>query len=166
MEFQRLRHTIDPVFDGNSRVLVLGTFPSPKSREEGFFYGHPQNRMWRVLACVLGEEGVPETVEQRRAFLLRHRIAMWDVIASCTIAGASDASIANVVPNDLSVILDVAPVKTVFTTGAKATQLYRCYQEPLTGLPANRLPSTSAANAAWSVERLVEAYRAIAYALR
>lgn len=162
---QHLHHGIAPVFDANSRVLILGTFPSPKSREVGFFYGHPQNRMWKVLAAVLGEERVPETVEERTAFLLQYRIAMWDTIASCTIEGASDASIRDVVPNDLSRILSVAPIHAVFTTGAKATQLYERYQLPLTGIPAHRLPSTSAANASWSFERLVEAYAVVREAL-
>lgn len=162
---QHLHHGIAPVFDENSRVLILGTFPSPKSREVGFFYGHPQNRMWRVLAAVLGEDAVPVTVEERTAFLLRHHIAMWDTIASCTIEGASDASIRDVVPNDLSCVLDTAPIHAVFTTGAKATQLYERYQLPVTGIPAHRLPSTSAANASWSFERLVEAYAVVCEAL-
>lgn len=212
MEAQTFKHTIPPVFDARSRVLLLGSFPSPKSREVGFFYGHPQNRMWRVLAAVLGEarddataggaasEGaagataavgrgdaesagsaagacalaatglaaatVPQTTEERRAFLLRNRIAMWDVIASCSIEGASDASIRDVVPNDLSRVLDAAPIQAIFCTGAKAHQLYRRYQEPVTGVPARKLPSTSAANASWSLERLVEAYRAVAQAAR
>lgn len=162
---QRLQHGIAPVFDAHSRVLILGTFPSPKSREVGFFYGHPQNRMWRVLAAVLGENAVPVTAEERTAFLLQYRIAMWDTIASCTIEGASDASIRDVVPNDLSRILSVAPIHAVFTTGAKATQLYEDYQLPVTGIPAHRLPSTSAANASWSFGRLVEAYAVVREAL-
>lgn len=166
MQPDHLLHTIDPVFDVRSRVLMLGSFPSPKSREAGFFYGHPQNRMWRVLAAVTGEEAVPQTTEERTAFLLRNCIAMWDVIASCTIEGASDASIRDVVPNDLSRILDVAPIEAVFCTGGKSYQLYRRYQEPATGISAVKLPSTSGANASWSLERLMEAYRAVAKALR
>lgn len=166
MQSEHLRHTIDPVFDARSRVLMLGSFPSPKSREVGFFYGHPQNRMWRVLTAVTGESAVPRTTEERTAFLLRNRIAMWDVIASCTIEGASDASIRDVVPNDLSRILDVAPIEAVFCTGGKSHQLYRRYQEPATGISAIKLPSTSAANASWSLERLVGAYRAVAKALK
>lgn len=162
---QHLHHGIEPVFDERSRVLMLGTFPSPKSREAGFFYGHPQNRMWRVLTAVLGEHEVPQTADERRAFLLRNRIAMWDTIASCNIEGASDASIRDVVPNDLSHVLKAAPIEAVFTTGAKATQLYRRYQEPVTGITAHRLPSTSAANASWSFEHLVEAYAAVREAL-
>lgn len=166
MQLERMLHTIDPVFDARSRVLMLGSFPSPKSREVGFFYGHPQNRMWRVLAAVMGESAVPQTTEERTAFLLRNRIAMWDVIASCAIEGASDASIRDVVPNDLSRILDVASIEAVFCTGGKSHQLYRRYQEPSTGFPAVKLPSTSGANASWSLERLVETYRAVAEALK
>lgn len=161
-----LEHTIAPVFDERSRVLVLGTFPSPKSREAGFFYGHPQNRMWRVLAAVMGEERVPQTVAERTEFLLRNRIAMWDTIARCTIEGASDASIRDAVPNDLARILNAAPIGAVFTTGAKAHELYVRYQLRQTGIPDVRLPSTSAANATWTLARLIEAYQAVAEAVR
>lgn len=166
MQREHLQHTIDPVFDARSRVLMLGSFPSPKSREMGFFYGHPQNRMWRVLAAVMGEDAVPQTAEERTAFLLRNRIAMWDVIASCRIEGASDASIRDVVPNDLSRILSAAHIEAVFCTGGKSHQLYHRYQEPITGIPAIKLPSTSAANATWSLERLTEAYRVVGEALK
>lgn len=166
MEAQHLQHTVDPVYDENSRVLILGTFPSPKSREVGFFYGHPQNRMWRVLAAVMGEAEVPASIAERKAFLLRNGIAMWDTIASCTIVGASDSSIRDVVPNDLSRVFDAADIHAVFTTGAKATQLYQRYQLPQTGIESVRLPSTSAANASWGFERLVDAYGAIKRALQ
>lgn len=166
MQTECVQHTIDPVFDAQSRVLMLGSFPSPKSREVGFFYGHPQNRMWRALAAVMGENVVPQTTEERTAFLLRNRIAMWDVIASCRIEGASDASIRDVVPNDLSRILNTAQIEAVFCTGGKSYQLYRRYQEPITGIPAIKLPSTSAANASWSLERLTEAYRVVGEALK
>lgn len=166
MQSECVQHTIDPVFDARSRVLMLGSFPSPKSREVGFFYGHPQNRMWRVLAAVMGEDAVPQTAEERTAFLLRNRIAMWDVIASCRIEGASDASIRDVVPNDLSRILNAAPIEAVFCTGGKSHQLYCRYQEPTTGIPAIKLPSTSAANASWSLERLTEAYWVVSEALK
>ena len=158
MERTRHIHQIEPVFDECSRILLLGTFPSPKSREAGFFYGHPQNRMWRVLAAVCGED-VPQTVEERRAFLLRNRIAMWDVLASCAIRGASDASIRDAVPNDLSRILDAAPIERIYATGAKAHELYRRYLEPVYGRECTRLPSTSPANAAMRLDELIEAYR-------
>ena len=159
---EALVHSIGPVFDERSRILLLGTFPSPKSREMGFFYGHPQNRMWKVLAAVMGEERVPQKVDERREFLLRHGIAMWDVLASCTIEGASDASIRNSVPNDLTRILEAAPIETIYTTGAKATELYRKCIEPELGLGCVRLPSTSAANAAMRLDDLIDAYSVIA----
>ena len=153
-------HSIEPVFDTESRVLILGTMPSPKSREVQFYYGHPQNRFWRVLAAVLGEE-VPQSVPEKKAMLLRHRIALWDVLAECEITGASDSSIRNPVANDLSVILDHAPVQAVFTTGATAWKLYTRLQKPHTGIEAVRLPSTSPANCAVKMEALTEAYKAI-----
>lgn len=158
---EHLVHSIPPTFDGNSRVLVLGSFPSPKSREHGFNYGHPQNRFWRVLAA-LADEPVPLSVEERRGFVLRHGIALWDVVGECDIQGASDSSIRNARPNDLSLITSAVPIEAVFCTGAKAHELYRklgC--EEMCGLPAIKLPSTSPANAACSMERLLEAYAQI-----
>ena len=157
---EHIIHSIEPVFDTESRVLILGTMPSPKSREVQFYYGHPQNRLWRVLAAVLGEE-VPQSVPEKKAMLLRHRIALWDVLAECEITGASDSSIRNPVANDLSVILDHAPVQAVFTTGATAWKLYTRLQKPHTGIEAVRLPSTSPANCAVKMEALTEAYKAI-----
>lgn len=166
MEVQRVTQGIPPTFDENSRVLVLGTMASPRSRETGFNYGHPQNRFWRVMAA-LAQEGMPETNAEKRAFVLRHRIALWDVLAECTIRGASDASIADPVANRLSLVTRSAPIEAVFCTGAKSYELYRrlgCEAE--CGLPATRLPSTSPANAACSFERLCEAYAAIFEFLR
>ena len=128
MEKQPQLHTIAPVYDENSRILILGSFPSVKSREAAFFYGHPQNRFWRVLAAVLGEE-TPQTAAEKKSLLLRHGVALWDVIASCDIAGSSDASITNVVPNDLSRILDAAPVRRIFCNGGTAYRFYRRYDE-------------------------------------
>lgn len=157
---EHIIHSIEPVFDAESRVLILGTMPSPKSREVQFYYGHPQNRFWRVLAAVLGEE-LPRSVPEKKAMLLRHRIALWDVLAECEITGASDSSIRNPVANDLSVILDHAPVQAVFTTGATAWKLYTRLQKPHTGIEAVRLPSTSPANCAVKMEALTEAYKAI-----
>ena len=150
---EHIIHSIEPVFDAESRVLILGTMPSPKSREV-------QNRFWRVLAAVLGEE-VPQSVPEKKAMLLRHRIALWDVLAECEITGASDSSIRNPVANDLSVILNHAPVQAVFTTGATAWKLYTRLQKPHTGIEAVRLPSTSPANCAVKMEALTEAYKAI-----
>lgn len=155
-----ITHPIPPVFDEHSRVLILGSFPSVKSREAQFFYGHPQNRFWRVLAALFGE-GAGETPAEKTAFLLRHNIALWDVIASCEIEGSADSTIANAAPNDLSVILCTAQITHIFTNGKTADRLYRQYQLPQTGITAVCLPSTSPANAAWSLDRLTEAWQAV-----
>lgn len=159
-----MEHTIEPVFDERSRVLVLGTMPSPASRAAGFYYGHPRNRFWPVMAAVFGEATPPPDVPARRAFALEHGVALWDVLARCAIRGAADATIADPVPNDLGRVLRAAPVSTVFCTGATAYDLYRRLCEPVWGIPAVKLPSTSPANASWSLERLVEAYRVVAEA--
>ena len=151
-------HTIDPVYDSHSEILILGSFPSVKSREAGFFYGHPQNRFWKVLAGIF-EEDVPETIGQKKAFLLKHRIAVWDVIASCVITGSSDSSIRDVIPNDLSRLLGAAPVEKIFCNGGTAYRLYQKYLQPVLNREAGKLPSTSPANAAWSLERLKEEWK-------
>ena len=153
-------HPIPPLYDGRSEILILGSVPSVKSREAQFFYGHPQNRFWKVIAAVCGEP-VPETVPEKKALLLSHHIALWDVIHSCDIQGSSDASIKNVVPNDLGVILDAAPVRQIYVNGKTAEKYYRKYTQPVTGREAVCLPSTSPANAAWSVERLIDAWKII-----
>ena len=155
-------HPFPPLYNEESRVLILGSFPSVKSREQAFFYGHPQNRFWKVLGGVFGQEA-PATVEEKRAFLLRNRVALWDVIASCEISGSADSSIRHVVPTDLAVILSGARIESVFTNGKTAEQLYRQYQLPLTGIPSVPLPSSSPANAAWSLPRLTEAWRVLRY---
>ena len=157
---EHIVHTIEPVFDSDSRVLILGTMPSPKSREVGFYYGHPRNRFWKVLALVLGESE-PSSITEKIALLHRRHIALWDVLAACEIEGASDASIRQPKPNNLACIFSAAPIRAVFTTGAAAHRLYQKYQAPLTGLNAYRLPSTSPANCAVSLEQLAEAYREI-----
>ena len=153
-------HCFEPVFDENSKILLLGTMPSPKSRENGFYYSHPQNRLWRVLAEILNES-VPESAEQKRALLLKRGIAMWDVLKSCKIAGASDASIKEPVPNEIAMLLRAAPIRAVFATGTKAAQLYRRYIEQETHMPIAVLPSTSPANAAVGFDALVRAYSVI-----
>ncbi len=157
---RRIVHTIDPVYDGRSRILILGTMPSPKSREQGFFYGHPQIRFWRVIAAVL-REPVPGSVAEKRALLLRRRIALWDVLHSCSIRGADDASIRDARPNDLSPIFQAAAIRAVFTTGAKAAGLYKKYLQPRTGIAPIPLPSTSPANCARTFDSLVEDYRVL-----
>ena len=155
-----LCHTIPPVYDSRSRVLLLGSFPSPKSRETGFYYGNPQNRFWKVMACLLGEP-FPEGIPARKQLLLSHGIALWDVLASCEIVGASDASIRNPAPNDLGCIFREAQIRAVFATGQKAAALYRRYSQPVFLREITALPSTSPANAAKSLEALCEAYRTI-----
>ena len=155
------RHTIAPVYDRDSRVLILGSFPSVRSREVGFYYGHPQNRFWRTLAHVF-DAPMPQSVEEKRAFLLSHGIALWDVIASCEIRGSSDASIRNAVPNDVASILQAAPIEAIFTNGATAHRLYGRFLQPTLERSAICLPSTSPANAAWTQERLDEAWAVVA----
>lgn len=150
-------HPFTPVYNENSRILILGSFPSVRSREEGFFYGHPQNRFWKVLAAVWGED-VPQTIEEKRAFLFDHGIALWDVIASCETEDSADVNIKNAVPNDFDIIFETANIQLVFTNGRLAHTLY----EKHIGKNAVYLPSTSPANAAWSLERLISAWRVIA----
>ena len=184
MQSSFLVHPIPPLYDKDSRILILGSFPSPKSREARFFYGHPQNRFWKVMAQVLdwrGEDSrglpgsseggdpptaggpvfVPSTVEEKRIMLLSNHIALWDTIASCEITGASDSSITNVTPNDLSPILETAKIRAVFCNGAASHKLYMKYIFPVTGREAVKLPSTSPANAAWSVDRLTAAWQTV-----
>lgn len=158
-------HEIPPVYDACSRVLVLGSFPSVKSREGKFFYHHPQNRFWKVTAGVL-QVPVPRTVEEKKKMLLDGHLAVWDVIASCTIAGSSDSSIRDVIPNDLGCILDTADIRQIFCNGAASYNLYRKYLQPVTGREAIKLPSTSPANAVWSLERLTAEWEQIRQWLR
>ena len=153
-----LTHTFAPVFDRDSRILILGTFPSVKSRENRFYYGHPQNRFWKVTAALTGAP-VPRTVGEKRAMLLAGHIAVWDVIASCEIRGSSDSSIRNVTPNDIAGFLARTGIRAVFANGGKAWELYARYCEESCGMRAVRLPSTSPANAAWPLERLIESWR-------
>ena len=159
-DYQTIVHPIPPFFSDDSKILILGSFPSVKTRESGFFYGHPQNRFWKVMAAVF-QDDVPLTVPEKRAFASRHQIALWDVIHSCDIIGSSDASIRNVTVNDLSVVLDHAPVGKIFVNGKTAEKLYKKYTEPLIQRPAICLPSTSPANAAWTLEKLTEAWEVI-----
>ena len=155
-----LHHTIAPVYDARSRVLILGSFPSVKSREAAFFSGHPQNRFWRVLSALTGAP-VPQSIPEKQALLLNHGIALWDTIASCEITGSSDSSIRNVTPNDLTPILQTAKIRKIYCNGTASWRLYQKYLLPQTKLPAQKLPSTSPANAAWTLPRLVDAWRVI-----
>ena len=154
---ERQVHPIAPVFDETSKVLILGSFPSVKSRETGFFYGHPQNRFWRVLAAVLGCP-VPTTIDEKRTMLLAHQVAVWDVIASCEITGSSDSSIRNVVPSDIASLVKDCPDIRIFGNGDAACRLYRKYCQESVGRDITRLPSTSPANAIFTVDRLMEAW--------
>jgi len=157
MNAQRVSHGIEPVFDARSRVLVLGSFPSVASRETGFYYGHPQNRFWHVMAAALGVK-TPETTEEKRAMLLDGGIALWDVIASCDIVGSSDASIRNAVPNDIGRILRVGRIERIITNGALAHRLYGRFLRGSVGMDDVPLPSTSPANARWTLEMLTEVW--------
>lgn len=159
-----LTHTIKPVYDANSRILILGSFPSVKSRENRFFYGHPQNRFWKVIATLTGNP-VPVCVEEKKELLLNNHIAVWDVIASCSIQGSSDSSIRDVVVNDFTQILEAAPIRAIYVNGNKAFELYQKYAASSIKIPAIKLPSTSPANAAWSVDRLCEEWKQILFYL-
>lgn len=155
-----INHPFPPLYDKNSKILILGSFPSVKSREQKFFYGHPQNRFWKVTSSVF-HCPLPETIDEKRAFLLSNNIALWDVIASCDIEGSSDSSIRNVLPNDLSPILETAPIQKIFLNGKAAQKYYNRYTLPVTGIEAFVLPSTSPANAAWTLDKLIDAWKVI-----
>lgn len=153
-----MKHEIAPVYDGNSRILILGSFPSEASRAAGFFYGNPNNRFWRVLSCLF-EDAAGTQTEEKKAFLLRHNVALWDVIASCTVKGSSDASIRDVIPNDITPILKTADIKTVYLNGKLADRLFEKYI--ICDIPHICLPSTSPANAQYSFELLCDAWSVI-----
>ena len=166
----RVTHEFPALYDRESRVLLLGSIPSPKSREMAFYYGHPQNRFWKVMAIVLGEatiseiaagKGAPETIAQKKAMLKKHHIALWDVLDSCTIVGASDTSIEDPVVNNIGELVKKSKVSRIFCTGATAYNLYKKFCANDIGIEAIKLPSTSPANCAVSLEKLVEAYKVI-----
>jgi hypoxanthine-DNA glycosylase len=153
-------HKIPPVYNKNSQILILGSFPSVKSREGRFFYHHKQNRFWKVLSTIVNDV-LPETIDEKKDFLLKNHIAVWDVIASCDIEGSSDSSIKNVTPTDLNQILNHCQIRQIYANGNKAGALYKKYQQPLTERDILVLPSTSPANAAWSLDRLYEKWSEI-----
>ena len=155
-----IKHPIPPLYDENSKILILGSFPSVKSREQAFFYGHPQNRFWKVTSSVFDCDE-PTSVEEKREFLIKYGIALWDVIASCDIEGSADSSIKNVVPNDIGVILAAADIEHIYVNGKAAEKYYDKYIKATIGREAVCLPSTSPANAAWTLERLIRAWRVI-----
>jgi double-stranded uracil-DNA glycosylase len=153
-EYQKIEHTFEPVFDKNSRILILGSLPSVKSREQGFYYGHPQNRFWKVLAGIYDCD-TPVCIEDKKKMLLYNNIAIWDVIQSCDIVGSSDSSIKNVAPTNLSLIFAQCNIKGIYANGKTAARLYRKFSQKITGLEIIELPSTSPANAAFNLERLI-----------
>ena len=156
-EYSHISHTFLPVYDENSKLLILGSFPSVKSREQGFYYGHPQNRFWKVLAALCNCE-IPKTIEEKKTMLLKNHIAIWDVIDNCDIIGSSDSSIKNVVPADIAGILPKTKITRIFANGKTAGNLYEKFSRKSMGIEVTVLPSTSPANAAFSLERLVECW--------
>lgn len=154
-----IEHPFPPLYDGNSKILILGSFPSVKSREKMFFYGHKQNRFWRVISAVLTEE-LPTTIDEKRKILLDGGVALWDVIASCDIVGSADSSIKNVRANDLSPIFAAAQIRQIFVNGRTAEKYYNKFTYPKTQRHAVCLPSTSPANAGWKIDALIETWRA------
>ncbi len=161
MNSTRIEHPFGPLFNAHSRILILGSFPSVKSREQHFFYGHPQNRFWKVVSGVFGCE-TPVTIEQKKELILNHGLALWDSIASCVITGSSDASIREVRANDLRIILDHSPIERICCNGRKSHEIYEKYIRPTIGREAECLPSTSPANARYSMEELMAAWAVIA----
>lgn len=157
---KNITHPFPPLYDENSRTLILGSFPSVKSREAMFFYGHPQNRFWKLIAALYGED-VPSTIEEKSSLVLRHRLALWDSIHSCTITGSSDSSVRDVVPNDISGIIQNSKIERIFCNGALSHKMYMKFIFPSTGIEARKLPSTSPANAAYSLERLAREWSVI-----
>lgn len=155
-DYRHVEHTFGPVYDSESRILILGSFPSVKSREISFYYGHPQNRFWKLLSLLFNEE-----IKDKKTFLLKHHIALFDVIESCDIIGSSDTSIRNVKPNDLSLIINNSKIETVYLNGSKAYELYKKYCADKYDIDAIKLPSTSPANAAYSIEKLYNEWRMI-----
>ena len=157
--YSHIKHTFEPIYDESSRILILGTLPSVKSREDNFYYGHPQNRFWTVLSAIVKCE-IPLSVEQKKRMLISSNIAVWDVISECDIVGSSDSSIKNVVPTDIMSVTVGSDIKALFANGKTAEKLYNKYQKPLTGIDIIALPSKSPANASWSTARLTEEWRA------
>ena len=151
----KIKHPFEAIYDKNSKILILGSFPSVKSREQKFFYGHPQNRFWKVISAIFKEE-IPKSIPEKKKMLISNKIALWDVIASCEIIGSSDSSITNAVPNDLTPIFKSAKIEKVFCNGTKSFELYQKYIYPKNNIKAEKLPSTSPANAAFNLEKLIK----------
>ncbi|MBR0352044.1 MAG: DNA-deoxyinosine glycosylase [Oscillospiraceae bacterium] len=160
MEYEHIVHPFPPLFDENSEILILGSLPSVKSREQMFFYGHPQNRFWPLMARLLNEPE-PRSIEEKKELVLKHHIALWDTICSCDIIGSGDSSIKNVVPTDLKPILQGSKVSRIYCNGRTSWKYFRRYQERELGIEAQALPSTSPANAAWTMDMLASAWKII-----
>lgn len=158
--YHAIKHTFEPVWDSGSKILILGTFPSVKSRETNFYYGHPKNRFWKLLSEIYGEP-LAATIDEKKQLILSRHLAVWDVIGQCDIIGSSDSSIRNVIPNDIAGLLKKSNISRVIANGAKAYDLYQKHQLPLTRLSAVKLPSTSPANAAWTFDRLKEIWGSV-----
>ncbi|HBB28659.1 MAG TPA: DNA-deoxyinosine glycosylase [Clostridiales bacterium] len=159
-EYKRIKHTFEPIFNKDSKILILGSLPSVKSREEGFYYGHPQNRFWSVFSSIYNLE-IPKTIDEKIKMLINNNIAIWDVIESCDIIGSSDSSIKNVIPADLSKILNNSNIQNIYANGKTASKLYKKYSEKNTGIKIIELPSTSPANATYTLDRLIEVWKVI-----
>ena len=153
--YQHVVHTFGPLYNEDSGILILGSIPSPASREMGFYYGHPRNRFWQMVAELYGMP-LPDSIEEKKALVLSHGLALWDVIEECDIIGASDSSVKNAVPTDILSLLGKTQIQTILCNGALSKKIYDQYQLPRTGIPAQKMPSTSPANAAWGMERLKE----------
>lgn len=160
MEYERVMHTFEPVYDENSKILILGTMPSVRSREQNFYYGHKQNRFWQVIADITGSE-VPQSIPEKKSMLLNNHIAIWDVVKECEIAGSSDASIRNVKVNDVAGLLKKSNIKKIAANGRKAAELYNRYLYDMTGIEIIVMPSTSPANAACSLKKLCDFYKTL-----
>ncbi len=158
--YEHVRHEFAPVYDADSEILILGSLPSVKSREQGFYYGHPNNRFWKVLSALF-ETDEPQSIDEKKELLLSRHIALWDTVSECDIEGSSDSSIRNVIPNDIGIILNAAPIHRIFANGQTAGRLYRRYLQPVTQRDIEILPSTSPANAAWTAARLIQAWQVI-----
>lgn len=160
MDYKHIVHPFEAIFNAESEILILGSLPSVKSRENNFYYGHPQNRFWRVLSLIF-EEDIPNSILEKKDFLLNHKIALWDVIYSCDISGSSDSSIKNAVPNNIETILSAANIKKIIANGNTAFSLYKKFWGNTITIESIKMPSTSPANAAWTLEKLVEEWRKI-----
>ena len=159
-EYEHVKHTFEPVYDNNSKILILGSLPSVKSREQGFYYGHPQNRFWKVLARLL-EWKEPVTIEEKKAMLLGNQIAIWDVLESCDIQGSSDSSIKNPVAADIPGLLKKTNIEKIYVNGTTAGKYYKKLVLPLTGVEAEVLQSTSPLNCRYNMEKLTENWSVI-----